>query len=114
MSIKFGVSFEGFSAQMLNMIPISMPKENSAVGLGMNAMLRNLGGAIGPALATTIISTYYETIKVPVLPYVYEFGNKTAFNTIFAIGIGLMLLIIALSVTVKNYRFSKNAHKTQS
>jgi MFS family permease len=95
---------------IVNMISISVPKENTAVGLGMNTMLRNLGGAIGPVLATTIMSTYYDTVKVPVPPYVYIFGNKTAFNTIFGIGIVLMIVIIALSLTVKNYTFPKTAN----
>jgi hypothetical protein len=43
-------------------------------------------------------------------PYVYIFGNKTAFNTIFGIGIVLMIVIIALSLTVKNYTFPKTAN----
>jgi hypothetical protein len=42
-----------------------------------------------------------------------EFGNKTAFNTIFAIGIGLMIMIIALSLTAKNYTFTKNNGKKE-
>ena len=54
---------------IVNMISVSVPKENTAVGLGMNTMLRNFGGAIGPVLATTIISTYYATVKLPVPPY---------------------------------------------
>ena len=99
---------------IVNMISVSVPKENTAVGLGMNTMLRNLGGAIGPVLATTIISTYYDTVKLPVPPYVITFGNKTAFNTIFAIGIGLMIVIIALSLTVKNYTFTKNSAETKT
>ena len=94
---------------IVNMISVSVPRENTAVGLGMNTMLRNLGGAIGPVLATTIMSTYYDTVKLPVPPYVMTFGNKTAFNTIFAIGIALMILIIALSLTIKNYTFAKNS-----
>jgi len=92
---------------IVNMVSVSVPKENTAVGLGMNTMLRNLGGAIGPVLATTVISTYYYTLKLPVKPYILEFGDKTAFNTIFAIGIALMIVIIALSLTVKNYTFTK-------
>ncbi|HYA77667.1 MAG TPA: MFS transporter [Verrucomicrobiae bacterium] len=96
---------------IVNMIAMSVPKENTAVGLGMNTMLRNLGGAIGPVLATTIISTYYDTVKLPAPPYVVTFGNKTAFNTIFVIGIGLMIAIIALSLTAKNYTFTKNKTK---
>ena len=50
-------------------------------------------------------------MKVPIPPYIYEFGNKTAFNTIFAIGIVLMIIIIALSLTIKNYTFKKTTTK---
>ena len=97
---------------IVNMISVSLPKENTAVGLGMNTMLRNLGGAIGPVLATTILSTYYDTIKLPVPPFTVSFGNATAFNSTFAIGIVLMILIITLSLTVKNYSFRKANNKT--
>jgi len=97
---------------IVNMISVSVPKENTAIGLGMNTMLRNLGGAIGPVLATTIISTYYTTVKVPVPPYVLQFGNKTAFNIIFAIGIALMIVVIFLSLVAKNYTFTKTKPDT--
>jgi hypothetical protein len=94
-----------------NMISISLPRENIAVGLGMNTMLRNLGGAIGPVLATTIMATYTS-------PYIVNIGghpvvaamvaNSTAFNTIFAIAIAVTIVIIFLSLTIKNYTFSKS------
>ncbi len=97
---------------IVNMISVSVPKESTAVGLGMNTMLRNLGGAIGPVLATTIITTYSDKLGPPILPTVMTFGNKTAFNIIFAIGIVLMIIIIALSLTIKNYTFHKTKMKT--
>jgi EmrB/QacA subfamily drug resistance transporter len=97
---------------IVNMISVSLPKENTAVGLGMNTMLRNLGGAIGPVLATTILSTYYDTIKLPLPPFTVSFGNATAFNSIFVIGIVLMILIITLSLTVKNYSFREAKKKS--
>jgi hypothetical protein len=74
----------------------------------MNTMLRNLGGAVGPVLATTIISTYSDKLGPPILPTIMTFGNKTAFNIIFVIGIVLMIAIIALSLTIKNYTFKKS------
>jgi hypothetical protein len=45
-------------------------------------------------------------------PYALKFGDKTAFNTIFAIGIVLMFVIIALSLIIKNYTFPKKAQTT--
>lgn len=103
---------------IVNMVSVSVPKDSTAVGLGMNTMLRNLGGAIGPVLATTIISTYYTTLKIPTkYPGVYvttSFGNKTAFNTIFAIGIILMIITIALGLTIKNYTFANRTKPPQT
>ena len=95
---------------IVNMIAISVPRENIAVGMGMNTMLRNLGGAIGPVLATSAMSSYtkplIETIQghsitVATLP------SSTAFNVIFEIGIVLSFLIIGLSLASKNYTFVK-------
>ena len=96
---------------IVNMISVSLPRENIAVGLGMNTMLRNLGGAIGPVLATTVMSTYTDTIVNPVThKTIAVLANVTAFNTIFTIGIALTIVIIALSLTIENYTF-KNKPK---
>jgi MFS family permease len=99
---------------IINMIAVSLPKESIAVGLGMNTMLRNLGGAIGPVLATTIMSTYTFTVLNPIthLP-IAVLANPTGFNAIFAIGIALAISIIALGLTIKNYTFNKDKPKTQ-
>jgi len=102
---------------IVNMISVSVPKESTAVGLGMNTMLRNLGGAIGPVLATTIMSTYVdqliETVKGQSI-VAGTFANSTAFNTIFTIGIALMLVTMALSLTIKNYTFKNKIDKLQA
>ena len=90
---------------IVNMLAISLPRESIAVGLGMNTMLRNLGGAIGPVVATVILSTYTTKIVLPFgQPPIY-LGNATAFNYIFEIGIALMVLCVAISLATKNYTF---------
>jgi EmrB/QacA subfamily drug resistance transporter len=94
---------------IVNMISVSLPKECTAVGLGMNTMLRNLGGAIGPVLATTIMATYKVTLPPP---YNISLATSTAFDTIFASAIALAVGIIVLSLIIKNYTFSKNSPKT--
>ena len=96
---------------IVNMISVSVPKEIRATGLGLNTMLRNVGGAIGPILATTIMATYTSPYNVTVMgvsQFVANFANKTAFNTIFAVGIVLTIVVIALSLTIKNYKVSKD------
>jgi EmrB/QacA subfamily drug resistance transporter len=114
-TVDIAVSLVGVVSMIIpitNMISVSLPRENIAVGLGMNTMLRNLGGAIGPVLATTVMSTYTYTLVNPVSHQPIAFlANATAFNIIFTIGIALTLVIIALSLTIKNYTFKNKPKK---
>jgi MFS family permease len=91
-----------------NMLAIALPRESIAVGLGMNTMLRNLGGAVGPVVATTIMTSYTSTLFPGV-----SLPNSTAFTIIFYVGIALTLLIVGISLATKNYTFSKALTKPQ-
>jgi MFS family permease len=97
---------------IVNMLAISLPPQNIAVGLGMNTMLRNLGGAIGPVVATVIMTTY--TRQVFVHGFTATFPTASAFDYVFEIGIGLMILVVAISLTVKNYTFRKDVKPVQT
>lgn len=100
--INSAVAFVGvlsLTIPIVNMISVSLPPDRVAVGFGMNTMLRNLGGAIGPVIATTLMSTYTVTHLNEVL------ADATAFNVIFAIAIVLAIVIIVLSLSIKNYTF---------
>jgi EmrB/QacA subfamily drug resistance transporter len=97
---------------IVNMISISLPQENVAVGLGMNTMLRNLGGAIGPVVATTIMTTYTTPLKATIGGQVIvlgHFASSAAFNMIFEIAIAMLLIVPIISLAVKNYSFGKKA-----
>lgn len=89
---------------MVNMITIGTPRENVAVGLGMNTMLRNLGGAIGPVVATAVMTTYTAPLIVQ-SQVVGEVPTSTAFNIVFGIGVALTLVAFVLSAAVRNYTF---------
>jgi MFS family permease len=96
---------------IVNMLAISLPKENIAVGLGMNTMLRNLGGAVGPVVATVIMSTYTSKLVIPENGkiVVLQFPTASAFNYIFEIGIVLMIVAAGISLATKNYTFRKKS-----
>jgi len=100
---------------IINMVAVSLPSSNTAVGLGLNTMLRNLGGAIGPVVATTIMSTYYDVITKVVNghPVIIVLANPTAFNIVFGVGIILTIAVLILSLLIKNYTFKKNDGKTK-
>jgi MFS family permease len=97
---------------IVNMLAISLPRDAIAVGLGMNTMLRNLGGAIGPVVATVILSTYTSQLYLNIQGHLVGtgtyLGNATAFNYIFEIGIVLMVLCMVISLATRNYTFKEN------
>ena len=92
---------------IVNMISVSLPGDTVATGLGLNTMLRNIGGAVGPVVATTIMSTY--TANVPVPPGTPLPPSSTAFDYIFYLGIVAMFAIVIFSLAAKNYVFTKNS-----
>ncbi|MHB1907464.1 MAG: MFS transporter [Nitrososphaerales archaeon] len=94
---------------IVNMIAISVPRENMAVGLGMNTMLRNLGGAIGPVVATSVMATYTAQLFIQGHPTGQFLPSASAFNYIFGLGIVLSALVFAISLATKNYTFNKKA-----
>ncbi len=92
------------------MISLSLPKESISVGQGFNQTLKNIGSAVGPVLTTSILASFTvavtkviggKSVIVATLP------SATAFNVIFGIGIALAVLIIALSLAIKNDVFKK-------
>ena len=94
---------------IVNMITVSLPRETVGTGLGLNTMLRNIGGAVGPVIATTIMSTYTTTVLVPAGPVhvPVKFPTSTAFDMIFYLAIAAMVVAILFSLTAENYTFRK-------
>ena len=92
---------------IVNMITISLPRETVGTGLGLNTMLRNIGGAVGPVIATTVMSTYTTTVKFPEGPVMVSkaFPTSTAFDIIFYMAIVGMVIAILFTLTAKNYTF---------
>ena len=94
---------------IVNMISLSLPGETIGVGLGFNTMLRNLGGAIGPVLATAIMASYTSPLVAVVAGHTVATGqnlpNATAFDIVFGIGLVLTVVVVLLSAMSKNYTF---------
>jgi hypothetical protein len=68
---------------------------------------------VGPILTTTILATYTDPIVKVTSGKSIIVGSApstTAFNVVFAIGIALSIVCIALSIAIKNGAF-KNRTK---
>ncbi len=90
---------------IVNMVTISLPRESVATGLGLNTMLRNIGGALGPVLATTIMSTYTLNVPKGLAPPGLSLPSAAAFDYIFYLGAAALVVAILLSLAAKNYTF---------
>ena len=95
----------GIIIPIVNMVSVSLPGETVATGLGLNTMLRNIGGAIGPVVATTIMSTYAVTAQTPYGPT--SFPTSTAFDYVFYLGIACMVAVVIFALATRNYVFKK-------
>lgn len=100
----------GIIIPIVNMVSVSLPSETVATGLGLNTMLRNMGGAIGPVVATTIMSTYYTTLQTPAGPV--SIPTSTAYDYVFYLAIACMVGVVIFALTTKNYVFRKDGSGT--
>jgi MFS family permease len=97
---------------IVNMISLSLPRETIGVGLGFNTMLRNLGGAVGPVVATAIMASYTSQVTAVVNGQTVVAGqlpNSTAFDIVFGVGLVLTVVVLLLSSMSKNYVFRGTA-----
>ena len=93
---------------IVNMISLSLPRETIGVGLGFNTMLRNLGGAIGPVVATAIMASYTSQLTAVVNGHTVVVGqlpNSTGFDIVFGVGLVLTIVVFLMSLMSKNYTF---------
>jgi len=89
-----------------NMLAISLPRDSSAVGQGVNQMLKSLGSGIGPILATVIMASLTaplvsviggQTVVVGHLP------SSMAFNVIAIVGLAVMAVVMVICLATENY-----------
>jgi EmrB/QacA subfamily drug resistance transporter len=108
-TIDMAISLVGTVSLLIpitNMVTISLPPENVGTGLGLNTMLRNIGGAVGPVLATSIMSSYTLPLPANVVAPGVSIPSATAFDYIFYLGAAVLVGAILLALFSKNYVFA--------
>ncbi len=93
---------------LVNMVALSLPYQYRTTGMGMNTLLRTIGGAAGPVVATALMQAYQVPIIVMVNNQILVMGyapSSTAFNYIALFGFMMMLLTLLGSMFAKNYKF---------
>ena len=105
----------GVLIAMANVIVLSVAPRELGVQTGMNQTFRNLGSAVGPVVATTIISSYLTTLLVPTpngAQPVAVFAN-TGFLLVFVFTAVVAAVGLVLSFGLRNFRYTSDGVRTE-
>ncbi len=118
-SIDIMVAFAGLIATfvpLINMISVSLPRDNVTVGQGLNTMLQQTGSSIAPVVTTSILAAYTQPLIGIINGHAIVLGalpSATAFNIVFSVGIVLGAISLVLALTIKNYAFKRENDQTK-
>jgi MFS family permease len=100
---------------MSNVIVLSVAPRELGIQTGMNQTFRNLGSAVGPVVATTIISSYLTPLLVPTPhgPVAVSAFSNTGFVLVFAFTAALAVVGFVLSLGLRNFRYTSEGVRTE-
>jgi len=106
---------------MTNIVVLSSGRHEAGVQTGMNQTFRNIGSAIGPVLASVIISSFGQTIVEtvptaggPVVVASFTVPSLDAYRYAFYSVAALGAVMLVLSLFLRNYRFGADGSRTDA
>ena len=94
MMVVSGVGIILMNVSLINVLIFSVDRKVMGVATGANSLFRNFGATWGPAIAGTIMSTYYVIIHLPTPPYFMQIPANKAYEVLFA-GAAVVFFILA-------------------
>jgi len=91
-----------------NMLAMAWPKDATAVGQGVNQMLKSFGQGIGPVIATAVMASFTAPLISNVDGQAVVIGQlpaSLAFGILSIVGVVLVLAIMVTGLVIKNYTF---------
>ncbi|WP_297500934.1 MFS transporter [Thermococcus sp.] len=106
--IIVGTGITLMNISLINVLVFSVPPRVMGVATGANSLFRNFGSTWGPAIAGTIMTTYYTLLQVPGLPVRIKIPTQKAYEVLFGTAAGiylfLALLVLAIAEVMKGGR----------
>ena len=102
---------------MTNVIVLSSDRQEVGIQTGMNQTFRNIGSALGPAVAASILSTFTGVFLINVAPGVsvpVTLPSLFAFQLVFALTAVLGVVGALLSLGLRNFRFTADGRRVDS
>lgn len=92
-----GIGINLMNISLINVLVFSVPPRMMGVATGSNSLFRNFGSTWGPAIAGTVMSTYYVLFHPPGAPAFVQIKIPTekAYEVLFG-GASVVYLLLAL------------------
>jgi MFS family permease len=100
---------------MSNIIVLSVGRHELGVQTGMNQTFRNLGSAVGPVLAATVLASFLTpyVIYVP-FPVTIQVYSAVGFQLVFGLIAILSFVGLGLSLLLRNFRFLADGRRSEA
>ncbi|NPA75747.1 MAG: MFS transporter [Euryarchaeota archaeon] len=101
MTVVVSVGIILMNVSLINVLIFSVDRRVMGVATGANSLFRNFGATWGPAIAGTVMATYYTVIHLPVPPYVMQIPTSKAYEVLFSGAAVVFLILAVLSLFIK-------------
>ncbi len=101
MIVVVGAGITLMNISFINVLVFSVPPRVMGVATGANSLFRNFGSTWGPAIAGTVMSTYYILIQPsPLVPVYIRIPTSKAYGVLFGTAAGIYLLLAFLTLAI--------------
>jgi hypothetical protein len=84
------------------------------VATGANSLFRNFGSTWGPAIAGTVMSTYYILVHIPQVPVPIKIPTEKAYEVLFGTSALVYLFLALLSLAIVEVMKGGKIHEVEN
>ncbi|ALV62525.1 Multidrug resistance protein [Thermococcus sp. 2319x1] len=109
-----GTGITLMNISLINILVFSVPPRIMGVATGANSLFRNFGSTWGPAIAGTIMSTYYTLLKLSGVPIPLKIPTEKAYEMLFGGAAGIYLLLALLILATREIMKGGRIHEMEN
>ncbi|ASJ07378.1 MFS transporter [Thermococcus pacificus] len=111
-----GTGITLMNISLINVLVFSVPPRAMGVATGANSLFRNFGSTWGPAIAGTIMSTYYTVFHPPGAPEWVKIKIPTtkAYEVLFGTSAAIFLLLALLILAIREVMKGGRIHEVEN
>ncbi|WP_232462885.1 hypothetical protein [Thermococcus sp. P6] len=111
-----GAGITLMNVSLINVLVFSVPPRSMGIATGSNSLFRNFGSTWGPAIAGTVMSTYYVLFHPPGAPASVQIKIPTAraYEVLFGTSAGIFLLLAFLVLAVREVMKGGRIHEVEN